>query len=102
MPKKAELKTYWNYRVVRRTEQGETWLALHEAYYQDGAVMGITQDPVNVHGNDLEDLKAGYKLMKLAFNKPVLDYSTLKELSDDEISSAHVESGAGDRPTTQD
>jgi hypothetical protein len=74
--------TYWNYRVVRRSHEGETWLAVHEAFYDNGTVLGVTKEAIALHGNDLEDLKSGHDLIKLAFDKPILDYETLKEVSD--------------------
>ena len=40
----------WNYRVVRKTVNGETIFGIHEGYYDDnGNLEGITEDPVEIY-----------------------------------------------------
>ena len=65
----------WNYRLIRRKENGEESVAIHEVYYDsDGQPRGCTRDPVGFVGNDVEDLAKEVAHMEQAFGKEVLDY----------------------------
>jgi len=71
----------WNYRVVKKTgisRCGETWdsFGIHEVYYDEGKDEPrlVTTDPVAVEGDDVDDLREVYRMMKVAFNQPVLNY----------------------------
>jgi hypothetical protein len=74
--------THWNYRVVRHSpEQGEIYYGIHEAYYDDeDNVLFITESPVEVWGEDEDDLIKGYANMSKAFGKPVIDFDTREEI----------------------
>lgn len=48
--------THWNYRIFRYSDVEGDSLGVHEAYYEDGKVIGYTKDPVIV-GDSIEDLK---------------------------------------------
>ncbi len=75
--------SYWNYRVVRHSpEQGEIYYGIHEVYYnEDGSIWVLTESPVDVHGEYVEDLKEGYFNMQEAFDKPVIDFDTREEIT---------------------
>lgn len=69
----------WNYRVVRRPssfEGGETFLAIHEAYYPKNSDKSdsITEEAARVLGDDLEGLRRTLQKMLEALEKPILDY----------------------------
>lgn len=75
----------WNYRIVRRVHKigdaEQIAYGIYEAYYnQAGNPDGITENPVDPYGEDLTELIGSFELMKKAFDKPVLDYYTLKEV----------------------
>lgn len=77
----------WNYRVVRRayTSPGGNGVVygIYEAYYDDdGQINGLTENPQHVFGESLEELKRDHELMTQAFNLPVVDYETLKDIKD--------------------
>ncbi len=69
----------WNYRVVRRDAgdgSGETFLAIHEAYYEKGKERpaGITKEAVTASAESLEELGQVLDMMRAALSKPVLEY----------------------------
>lgn len=70
---------FWNHRVVRRTEDDEELLSLHEAHYADGADPAgrpdtITLHPVAPYAEDIDGLRQVLDRMRAALDKPVLDY----------------------------
>jgi hypothetical protein len=70
----------WNYRVVRRAwgdgSTGETFLAIHEAHYQDDneRPVSITVNPTTAQGDTLEELADVLEKMRGALAKSVLEY----------------------------
>ena len=72
----------WNYRVIKRTfkklSQEELFFYyIHEAYYdKENRVNSISLNPLEPHGDTVEDLKKDLELMLEAFNKPILDFKT--------------------------
>ena len=53
---------------------------IHEAYYdKNGYVGGITQDPVEPFGENIEELRHSWVMMAEAFGQPVLDYDNIPE-----------------------
>jgi hypothetical protein len=61
----------WNYRVVQRDDE----FAIHEVFYaDDGAVEGMTSDPVFPRGDTLDDLREEIEHYRAAFDKPTLTY----------------------------
>jgi hypothetical protein len=75
----------WNYRVVHKkgtsvlTGPWETW-GIHEAYYNqpgDETPRGVTEEPVDVFGHDLDDLRWTLQEMTKALDKPVLEYGDI-------------------------
>jgi hypothetical protein len=80
----------WNYRVVRRKYVGindadkgarATYTyGIHEAYYDTNDHVGaITKDPVEVLGENIEELRHAWVMMAEAFGQPILDYDTIPE-----------------------
>lgn len=67
----------WNHRVVRTVSRdGEVLLALHEAFYAEGAEVpeSITEEPVAVLGDDISGLRWTLENMLRALEKPILSY----------------------------
>lgn len=65
----------WNYRVLRHIYTEETWLAIHEVYYDDDNNPDCcTVDPIEPGGETLEELKSDLEHISKACEKPILDY----------------------------
>ncbi len=73
----------WNYRLVKRAVDTPESLGggqhytygIHEAYYNaDGEVWGLTQDPVQLSADHINELKIDWLMLMEAFKSPVLDY----------------------------
>lgn len=69
----------WNYRLVKRPVgnpgDGFFTYGIHEAYYNaDGEVWGLTQDPVQLSSDHINELKIDWLMLMEAFVAPVLDY----------------------------
>jgi hypothetical protein len=70
----------WNYRVVRATEDEDSILQIHEAYYDHyGAVYAITEKPVPVVGDNQLELVETLTMMMAALNKPILSWEDMNE-----------------------
>jgi len=81
MNEQLELDSHWNYRVIRkeREHNGTKWImfGIHEVYYKDGKPCMCTVDPMDPHGETLEELKQDLEGHQLALTKPVLDYEDI-------------------------
>ena len=77
--------SHWNYRVMRRTVEGETFDAVYEVYYlNDETINGWSEDPAYPmfhHDSDDGDLLDDIERFIQACEKPVLDWETGKPLS---------------------
>ena len=78
------LPTHWNYRVVRRAcplPDGsiEHVFGIHEAYYDGDRVTSITVEPIEVVGNDMDDLRSEIGHIAKALDAPVLEYDDIPE-----------------------
>lgn len=81
------MSTHWNYRVVRRVfNEGkpdqEIIFGIHEAYYDGTKVMSITEDPVEVSGEDKATVRKELEHMMRALDKPVLNWANMSELKE--------------------
>lgn len=75
----------WNYRIVRRlvedgvNKEPQPWFGVHEAYYdKNGQITNITEKPVAVEGESVEELNGVRAMMFAATKHPVLDYETMQ------------------------
>ena len=68
--------THWNYRTVKREEDGEVTFAVYEAYYEDEETKpcAISQNPVYVCGDTLDELRKDLNNYRKALDRPVLNY----------------------------
>ena len=54
--------------------------AIHEAYYDKNGYVGtITQDPVGLAGENIEELRHSWVMMAEAFGRPILDHDHIPE-----------------------
>jgi hypothetical protein len=79
-------KMFWNYRIVKRVYEGKLWqgkkteddieYGIYEAYYDDNESEphSITERPVIVIGETLEELHESYRKFGEAFNKSILNW----------------------------
>lgn len=65
----------WNHRVVRMTDNGETFVALREVYYDDSGEPTGHGEPF-MHGNTTEELETLVRRLGVALSRPVLDDET--------------------------
>lgn len=76
----------WNYRVMRRSEGGETFDGIYEVYYDnDNNVTGWTTDPVApiCSQDDEYTFKEILEQYITACDKPILDWESGKEITHD-------------------
>lgn len=71
----------WNYRLVRQRSKGETYYAVHEAYYdKNQKVWGVTQNPSPARGATREEvLQSLGRMIVDILRAPVLDYNKVPE-----------------------
>lgn len=65
----------WNYRVIRKEQDGEIWFQIHECFYdkkKDKIPTSWTVHAIAPIGETLKDLKWTLKMMKRCLKKPVL------------------------------
>ena len=76
----------WNYRIIKKkkpTEYKEDYYRIHEVYYDENDnIMFWSEDSIDPHGLNLDELKYDLDLMYKAFDKPVLyiENDKLKEV----------------------
>jgi len=76
----------WNHRVVRRiypnTHMDDSILyEIYEVYYRkDGTTEGLTEQPISIGEESLEDLKTTLQRITKCLDNPIIDYDTLKEI----------------------
>lgn len=76
----------WNHRVVRRfypnTHMDDSMLyEIYEVYYdKDGNIQGITEEPIRISEETVDDLRKTVERLTKCLNNPVIDYDTFKEI----------------------
>jgi hypothetical protein len=66
----------WNYRVIRKSHSDTDVVSyqIHEVYYkEDGSIDGWTKEPVEPHGETVEELREDIRYFLHAFRRPVLE-----------------------------
>ena len=67
-------RRHWNYRLLRH---GDDYLAIHEVYYNaDGHPKSVTERPVGIVGDDVEEVRRVLEMMARSLGEPVLDYES--------------------------
>ncbi len=69
----------WNYRLVKKSlpdsEHEHFTYGIHEVYYnEDGTAWGVTEDPVDMSAEHLNELKIQWDMLIEAFGRPVIEY----------------------------
>jgi len=68
----------WNYRVISRTVDGETFYTIHEVYYDDNNDIEVySTEPMYPCGNDIEELMGDIDYFGEALSEPVLKWEEL-------------------------
>ena len=71
----------WHYRVIKKTDKnGEPYYGIYESYWEGepDKIWAISQDPMAPFGETLEDIKQDTEWFLKAFERPVIDFDTLK------------------------
>lgn len=71
--------THWNYRLLARTVSNEIEFGIYEVYYENDEPVSCSTNPIypSTYGSDenfLDSIKWELNAMKLAVEKPILDY----------------------------
>jgi len=82
--KKQKLPEFhWNHRVVYHSPNpetgGEEWFGIHEVHYEKGIPTSLTQDPIDVIGETMSELKETLKWMKNCLKKPILLFDSFPD-----------------------
>jgi hypothetical protein len=74
--------SYWNYRVIRTTDEksGESYLQIHEVYYSDEDRIRFTsENPIAPGGEDIDELRSDLDHMMEATAAPILEWNEVLE-----------------------
>jgi hypothetical protein len=63
----------WDHRVVRKIHHGEQSLGIHEVFYDEDAGTSWTEDPVEVVGDSIEDLRETLERMLSCLEQPIIE-----------------------------
>lgn len=75
---------HWNYRIIDHGKDkfGFRYMAIHEVFYDDkDKPISCTEEPIEVSGVSLQELKLTLKWMNEAFDKPVIKMSKFDKAS---------------------
>lgn len=66
--------SYWNLRVVKETlPDGEDFYSVREVFYNDDdTIYAYTEDPVDISGGSIEELREYTKWILNCLDKPIL------------------------------
>lgn len=63
----------WNYRVLAFEYKEDTYLRIHEVYYDTyGVPDGYSESPSQIGGENTDEVKLNVELVNMALNKPIL------------------------------
>lgn len=76
--------SHWNCRVVEKTlDSGDKWFGVYEVFYSDEKnIYAITENPVDISGETIEEVKGYFELVKKAFDAPVLKFEEIVFVDD--------------------
>ncbi len=69
----SSVMSHWNYRIVKKTVDGEDLYGIHEYYYDADGRYGWTEDAVEVIADSVEGIKWVLESMMLALDRPVIE-----------------------------
>ena len=65
--------SHWNHRILKKKINGEDIFSIREVYYNDdGEIYGITEHPVEIWGNTIEEIKETCEMILRCVDTPVL------------------------------
>lgn len=73
---------HWNHRLIKRLNNGEEELYIVEIYYENGSIVGWSEQEV-VWGTTVDEVKTLLEWMTEALSKPVLDEARLLQLAEE-------------------
>ena len=70
----------WNNRIIKHEKDDAVWYSVHEVFYnENGGITGYTEDPTDLHGLTVEDIKSQLEMIMKDIEKhEVIDASTVK------------------------
>lgn len=72
------MESYWNYRILVKRIKNDIQFAIYEVHYENDIPVACTQELVYPSGfggeEPIETIKWQLDAMKLALDKPILDY----------------------------
>ena len=73
------MSSYWNYRVLARKVSNEIEYGFYEVHYKNDIPIACTENPIyplsfNTDDDPIETLKWLLDALKIATDKPILDY----------------------------
>lgn len=65
--------SHWNHRVIKESLNGEDWYSVREVFYNsDGSIYAYTDEPVEVSGDSIKELREYAQWILDCLDKPVL------------------------------
>ena len=70
----------WNNRIIKHEKDDAVWYSVHEVFYnENGGVIGYTEDPTDLLGLTVEEVKSQLEMITKDIEKhEVIDASTVK------------------------
>lgn len=81
--------SHWNHRLVKQTfKDGSDWYSVREVFYNgdeddDNNIFGYTEDPVDISGESVEEIREYLKWCLKCLDKPILVDGQVKFARDD-------------------
>ena len=73
----------WNYRIISHPPyglpgaKGNRTYQIHEVYSDESKIVGFSEKGIDPFGESIDELRQDFEHMKLAFEKPVLQFEDL-------------------------
>ena len=66
--------SHWNHRILQETlPTGELWFSIRETFYNDdGSIYAYTEQPIDVSGYSVDEIRETLQWMLTCLDKPVL------------------------------
>jgi len=65
---------FWNYRIIKTTQEGKVTYKIHEVYYDDnGKIKGWTTEPVLPCGENVDELREDIFYFLQALRQPIFE-----------------------------
>ncbi len=65
--------SHWNHRILKETLNEDDFYSIHEVFYNsDNTIYAHTQEPVDVNGYSIDEIRETLQWMLTCLDKPVL------------------------------